>query len=828
MSIFKGWFNRDSSQLFTAEDSIRGLRLTQLANQPAYFGMEAGDGGENYIWFDDSVNMRVSMTPPTSSTRNSGGSVITGASNAGANRTLSNLGTVAIATDFLPNGTIDLGSSSAYFAEGYITKIYGSSTATLTGSANTWTISATTTILGADGTDNDLICYGETAGQFLQWDGNCYSDAGALLLKDNVRLAFGAASATTGDIQMYSDGTNLVIEAATDDVIIQSGAGSDVDWVWESYATSGQDMGWIADVGTLHLCDDTILAIGGTTVLTADDGFTFVFDGTATLNIDAVTAEDSITIGESVSTDFELHGTAYDILWDASEDDFIFGDGVGVVIGAGSDLRLVSNGTLVTGTFSGTTGGLVLSAYAAQTTAALHIDGATSDWNGATGVGMLHLSSDTALAHAAASNLNVTHATAQPITDADGFLARFVSTGTAQTNAYAIDVVVPVTQPAMRLNSIVTITGVTTANAPVLAVTGNDATNDVFAVDFHNEGSAGVLKITGDDTDTPGFVVVGQANHTVSLGIIDGVNANWIGADDVGMLHLKGDTALADAGASLFQVVSTAKPVNSAEGFLARFIDTGTNVTTDPAYAVSIESTNNFGLHLVTGAVDVSNLVIDGLQAQTASLAIIEASTGTGWDGADNVGALHINSDSVLVANGATLFRIQSSATQKSGSEGYLARFENTGTAQADAVAVEIVAKDKTEVALNIGSGMVNAAHWVTAGGYHHVVTDVTATNAGLQLADKFGFYTYDQTTGDNGDILLLPPALVGMEMWLTNIDASWDVVVTPYGTEQINALGAGTGTTVGQQVTTHLVCVIAGHWRGNNYAAAGTITACT
>ena len=140
---------------------------------------------------------------------------------------------------------------------------------------------------------------------------------------------------------------------------------------------------------------------------------------------------------------------------------------------------------------------------------------------------------------------------------------------------------------------------------------------------------------------------------------------------------------------------------------------------------------------------------------------------------------------------------------------------------------VEIVAKDKTEVALNVGSGLVNAAHWITAGGYHNVVTDVTATDAGLQLADKYGFYTYDETTGDNGDILLLPPAVVGMEMWLQNIDGASSVLLTPYSGEQINALGANTPTTVGAGVLTHLICSVTGHWRGNNYAAAGTITAC-
>lgn len=876
MSIFKGWLNKDGTGQFTAEDVIRGIRLFSIANVPAHFTMEAGDGTENTLWWDDSDNLRRGTSIPTAATRNNTGSVVTGASNAGANRTLSNLGTTAINADLLPVAdTYDAGGASNYFAEGYITKIYGSSTATLTGSANTWTISATTTILGADGTDNDLICYGETAGQFMQWDGNCYSDAGALLLKDNVRLGFGAASATTGDIQMYSDGTNLVIEAAADDVIIQSGAGSDVDWVWESFATAGQDMAWIADIGTFQLCDDTILAIGGTTALTANDGFTFVFDGTATLNIDAVTAEDSLTIGESVSTDFEIHGTNYDILWDASEDELIFGDNVEVIWGAGKDLMIESDGTLVNFTFPATTSGIVISAYAAQTVSVLDINGDT-DWDGADTVGMLHLRQDTPLIHRGASMFYVDNS-GKPITNADGFMARFIDGSANTASTFAVEMYSAANNVMeMHTGAVgvipLTIAPHTNATAPALSIDANtsgwvgaaskgivnitqsgtlaDAAASAVFIDFNGTYAANTVGgcINVDDDGTAGgtdysvsvnslgvncmkletqaatmtaLTLEPATNATAAAFVVDGDANGFLGAANVGMVHIKNDIALTDVLSSTVLLdVGATKPIDAAEGYVLRIADTSVVATSNNSYAAYLDATANHGMKIETRAVLATNLTLSGVQAQTAPLLIIDASTGTGYDGADDSGALEITSDSILVANGSTLLRVESSAQQKAGSEGYLARFENTGAAQADAVAVEIVAKDSTEVALNCGAGQIKST------AHRYIVTDRKATDTGATtgtIAQGTDFIQCDTTTADDADIVLLPTAVAGTVLYILNDDSTQDFELTAAASDKINGGTAAGASTVGEGVFVRLVAVTDELWIATQFAADGT-----
>ena len=636
MSIFKG--NLSSSGEFTAQDDVRGLRLTAPGTAPAYFSLETADGVKWYLYINDSDEWIMHTSAPTVGTAGIG-NIITGAGNSGANTTLSNLGTVAIATDILAatDSTYDLGGTN-YWAKAYIDAVYLSSTSILTGGVNVCTFTGGVT-LGVDGTDTDLICYGETATQYMQWDGNAYSDAGALFLKDNVRLGFGAASATTGDIQIYSDGTNLAIEAAADDVIIKSGAATDVDWQWESKSTAGQDMGWIADIGTFQLCDDTILNIGGATVLTADDGFTFVFDGTATLNIDAVTAQDSISIGENVVTDFELFGNAYDIIWDASADELIFGDNVEVIWGAGKDLQIESNGTLTKMTFGATTAGIEIVGYAAQTVAALRIDGTTNTWNGANDVGMLTLDQDAAMANAGASMLMV-KSSATPIAAAEGFLARFVHSGTATASSNAVEIEVPATQGALGINGKVTITGQDSMGYGLVDIVNNSGTDNKDGVTINTEGTGFGLKVIADDVDSVQFGLLAKASQTSSMAIIDGQSVDWIGnADNVGMVSIiHGSTALAHAGGTMLYVASSAQQKAAAEGSLARFLCTG-NARADAA-VVEIAAVNSTEIALNASA---GRIHADGYRYNVYTAKATNAGDGTGLLPA---GSMFVQSDS--------------------------------------------------------------------------------------------------------------------------------------------------------------------------------------
>ncbi len=81
MSLFKG--NMDSSNKFKANDDIRGLELIAVDNEPSFWVLETGDGVKQYIWFDNSDNLRRWTTRPEAATHDSG-NIIAGSANAGA------------------------------------------------------------------------------------------------------------------------------------------------------------------------------------------------------------------------------------------------------------------------------------------------------------------------------------------------------------------------------------------------------------------------------------------------------------------------------------------------------------------------------------------------------------------------------------------------------------------------------------------------------------------------------------------------------------------------------------------------------------------------
>jgi hypothetical protein len=77
-------------------------------------------------------------------------------------------------------------------------------------------------------------------------------------------------------------------------------------------------MVWDESADDLILADGVALQIGGDE--STADGFKVEFDGTATLAIDALTANDKVSIGATTSTDFWLTSAGGTIKLDASAD----------------------------------------------------------------------------------------------------------------------------------------------------------------------------------------------------------------------------------------------------------------------------------------------------------------------------------------------------------------------------------------------------------------------------------------------------------------------------------------------------------------------------
>jgi len=488
-----------------------------ILNVPAGGSEEAGllflesiDGsgvlqGGLYLWADSASALRVSSSRPTD--ENSDGSILGTTAVSSARRALDNLATTTIINSSLvsdTDSTDDLGSSSIYWKNTFTDVLYMSATSYLTGGSSVSVLTGGLT-LGADGTDTDLICYGETAGQYLHWDGDYDTTAGALILKDNVVLVLG----TGNDATIEWNETDLAIDFVADNMKVQFGSVHPSDLILHGN-TAGSDITWDASVDDLIVSDDVHVAFG-------DGSDLYLNFNAADLELrQASPTNGGLKIGVSdhgIDVTFFGDTATYDMIWNASDNALIFNDDAELTFGTALDIYMrwensgstldigqTSDGTgsidiidtpvLMTGadsagtllTIAGidTTGntdtvtlahsgtgaglhitcteadsqGLEIDAAANQTTWAAIINGAgTPAWIGANDIGMLTLKTDTAGANAGATALLVQHATAQPITAAEGHLARFISTGTAQTNAYGVEIGVSTTQGALHVSA---------------------------------------------------------------------------------------------------------------------------------------------------------------------------------------------------------------------------------------------------------------------------------------------------------------------------------------------------------------------------------------
>ncbi len=424
-----------------------------------------------------------------------------------------------------------------------------------------------------------------------------------------------------------------------------------------------------------------------------------------------------------------------------------------------------------------------LIAAASQTTGLAVFDASTNNWDGADDVGILQINTDDPYIHGGATALLVSDSST-PITSAEGFLARFVHSGTARTNSSAVEIEVPATQPALATNGIVVLNGQDAAGAALLQVVGVGASGDADAMTITNTGAGDGLQITVGEADGVALRAIAAASQTTSLGVFDAATNNWDGADNVGLLHINTDDPFISAGASALQVVDSSTPISAAEGFLARFVHSGTARTnssaveievpaTQPAFAangiVAITGQDNPGAALVqvvgidtsgnsdTMSIDHSGtgngLYIDlnetdsqGLTIEpftNATVAALEVDgDASGWDGADNVGMVHIRNDVPGIHAGATLLFVDDSSQPITAAEGFLARFVATGAARTNSSAVEIEVP-ATQPALAI-NGIVAISGQDAAGGAIFQVNGVGASgNADAMIITNTG-------SGDN------------------------------------------------------------------------------
>ena len=446
-----------------------------------------------------------------------------------------------------------------------------------------------------------------------------------------------------------------------------------------------------------------------------------------------------------------------------------------VVTGTGDALQITGGAT--------TGGGLNVVSFASGLAPLITVDGSTNNWDGANDKGQVLIQADDPYINAGATGLMILDSST-PIAAAEGFLARFVHSGSARASTSAVEIQVDdATQTALTVNSQVIFTGQDNSSKTTLNIVGNDSSNNTHALDVHNEGTAAAVLITPDDTTTPALLVTGKANSSVTVVTIDGASGAWIGgADDVAMVEITGGaTANADAGGGLFAVISATTPAVASEGFLARFIHTGSARAS--SWAVEIETANtqgalnlnnNLTLSGASGSGTLLNIVhigasgdADGIVMthngtgdafqitlgetdsmgihmiaaanQTTSTVFLDG-TGGNWIGADDVGMLQITADTQNANVGTPLVFIQATYSPKASSEGFLMRLEQkTGAAVTTAYAMEIETTATTPC-LKLNGQMSIAGQGTTDG----VLLDIVSADTTADTVQLTGVGTAD------------------------------------------------------------------------------------
>jgi hypothetical protein len=333
---------------------------------------------------------------------------------------------------------------------------------------------------------------------------------------------------------------------------------------------------------------------------------------------------------------------------------------------------------------------------ASQTASIVVVDGTTGSWLGANGVGMIHASSDGALAHAGASLLYSTYTGNTAAVVPSGACGYFYENGTVAAGGYAVG---------------------------ILAVTAHGL----------NVGSSAAattsLNVTGG----------AAAGETSSMVVLDGTaGSGFIGAAGVGQLHIKNNKALANATSSLAYVTYTGNAAGAnLSGACAYFVEAGNASGT--SYAVGIISTNNNGLKIVTSATGKTALIAQCVASTTVAVANFDGGT-NGWVGAATTGLVTISNSGAPAAD-ASLLRITSSGQPAAANDGVCIELVDTGAAQATSYAMRISSANNE--ALHVDDGVVLVDETLTATGgiitLYNQAVDLTATPTGAELDGIMG-----------------------------------------------------------------------------------------
>ena len=320
--------------------------------------------------------------------------------------------------------------------------------------------------------------------------------------------------------------------------------------------------------------------------------------------------------------------------------------GVGLLVdqGATGDLNAVEvtnagTGFSVTATAAAAAGqGYEFIAAASGTGKGLFLDGSTGSYIGADNTGFAEITSDGVLAaganllrvtssglNAAGSFLVEVEQTGKVVAATDGICLKISETAAETATSYAV-CIASTNNEALHVDTGLTLfderVTITLADntGPALAITNPDTTGNTNAATITPSGSGYGLYVAPQEADTMGIGIVAAAASTVPYIKLDGVTGTgYVGAANVGLLHLVNDGNFADVAASMFYIGSSGVPTDDSRGHCLRIVDTGNAAAGTMAYPVYISSNDATvgGVYITTSATGAALTVAAG----TASFA---------------------------------------------------------------------------------------------------------------------------------------------------------------------------------------------------------------
>lgn len=405
--------------------------------------------------------------------------------------------------------------------------------------------------------------------------------------------------------------------------------------------------GGAANLFTVGRYGATVIAgnAAGTDALTLTAGDLTITSGDLAVDVGTLTVADTADSANKISRN---NATGTNAVLEVEQTHATGGKALLVDQNATGDVDVITVENAGTGcavtTTAGAAGGKGYEyvAAASGTGVAFRGDGSTGSWIGAADVGFIDIDTDGALAAGAnLLRLDCTGASEQNsfvceilssgnIAGAtDGALLNVVESGAAQATTYAVRIsstnneAIHVDDGVSLFDETVTVSVADNAGVDALVVDQNDATQNKDGVVVTTAGTGKVLKATVETATGGGAHFIGAADQTTSLVTIDGTTGDWLGAQDVGMLHLHGDGTHAHADASMLYIDFNGTTANGQLGIGFHLDTAGATSGGGTEYAGYI----NAGANVEALKVDTGIVVVDETLEATKGLITLALDT---------------------------------------------------------------------------------------------------------------------------------------------------------------------------------------------------------